>query len=243
MDLLTSFLRVCLTTHWSNSSVLLPPTNLSTCIIPNYYRKRRLTRFFLRLRKKIASEDLRTFGIHLGCQDHKISSFVKKRKNVQDAAYDFLLWAEEKYADDAKMWKKLIEALEILEKNRTIKKLRLRELLTAAQEKNPVIITVRKRNYGNVMFSQACVKNSVQGRRCTPPSGQTSPWVDTPSRQTPPLGRHPTPWQTPPQADTLLLGRHPPIRMSLQRTVRILMECILVYNSFVKYFLFKWKLD
>ena len=92
----------------------------------------------MRLRKKIASEDLRTFGIHLGCQDHKISSFVEKRKNVQDAAYDFLLWAEEKYADDAKMWKAILEALAILEKNRTIKNLCLEQRLAAAEERNQV---------------------------------------------------------------------------------------------------------
>ena len=126
---------------------------------------------FFEITKSIASEELRTFGIHLGCHDHKINFFLENNKYVQDAAYKLLLYAKEKYADDAKMWKKLIEALEILEKNRTIKKLRLRKLLTAAQEKNPVIITVRKRNCGNVMFSQACVKKSVQGRRCTPPSG------------------------------------------------------------------------
>ena len=63
-----------------------------------------------------------------------------------------------------------------------------------------------------------------------------TPWVDTPPadthrrqtytgrhpRQTP-LGRHPA-GQTPPQADT-----PPPSRQLLQRTVRILLECILVF--------------
>ena len=64
---------------------------------------------------------------------------------------------------------------------------------------------------GSLMVSQACVKNSAQGGRYTPP------------RQThTPLGRHP-------------LGRHPPgqitrppSRQPLQRMVHILLECILV---------------
>ena len=32
-----------------------------------------------------------------------------------------------------------------------------------------LFITVRKRSYGKVVFSQACIKNSVQGGSCTPP--------------------------------------------------------------------------
>ena len=190
---------------------------------------------FFEITKSIASEELRTFGIHLGCQDHKINFLIENNKYVQDAAYKLLLYAKEKYADDAKMWKKIIEALEILEKNRTIKKLRLKEILTAAQEKHPVIITVRKRSCGKVMFSQACVKNSVHGRgRCAPL------WADTL------LDRHP-PGQTPPRPDTTRpdtpWADPLPIRRSLQGIVRTLTECILVYNTFVKYFLFKWKLD
>ena len=50
------------------------------------------------------------------------------------------------------------------------------------------LFTVRKQSCRRVMFSQACVKNSVHGGRCNTPSGLT--------------GRHPL-WQTPP-------GRHPP---------------------------------
>ena len=92
------------------------------------------------------------------------------------------------------------------------------------------------------MFSEACVKNSVhRGDVCPsacwdthslgrqPPTGQTTPQADTP-RQTPPctdtpLGKHP-PGRHPP------LGRHHPTGQTpqrpLQRTVRILLECILV---------------
>ena len=87
------------------------------------------------------------------------------------------------------------------------------------------LITVRKWSCGKVMFSQACVKNSVhRGGGCTPP------------RQTPPLDRHPgqtTPWADTPLVDTPWAntppGRHPPsIRRPLRRSVRILPECILV---------------
>ena len=71
------------------------------------------------------------------------------------------------------------------------------------------------------MCSQACVKNSVHGRGSLPDNP-----LDRLGRHPP--GRHPredTPEQTPP-------GRHPldrtPLRRLLQRTVRILLECILV---------------
>ena len=52
-----------------------------------------------------------------------------------------------------------------------------------------IIISVRKRSCEKVMFSQACVKNSVHRGDCvsqhalgqTPP-GQTPPWADTPQQ-------------------------------------------------------------
>ena len=73
-------------------------------------------------------------------------------------------------------------------------------------------ITVRKRSCGKVMFSQACVKNSVWGAVCL--SGS---WEIVPG-QTPPLGRRHPP-----------LGRHP---HPLLQTLRILLECILVLILF-----------
>ena len=84
----------------------------------------------------------------------------------------------------------------------------------------PALITVRKRSFGKVMFSQACVKNSVHRGvrgRCTYP---LPPARQMPPGQTPPLGRHPPPW-----ADV-----YPSVRRPLQRTVRILLECILVLH-------------
>ena len=81
----------------------------------------------------------------------------------------------------------------------------------------PSIFTVRKQSCGKVRFSQASVKNSVHRGRCTSP------------RQTP-LGRHTPPSRHPPWAD-IPLGRHPPpMRRLVQRTVRILLECIFVSN-------------
>ena len=66
----------------------------------------------------------------------------------------------------------------------------------------------------------------------TPP-GQTSPRADTPWPDTP-MGRHPNgqtpPGQTPPRADT-----PSPSRRLLLRTVRILLECILVYKKLSVY--------
>ena len=74
-----------------------------------------------------------------------------------------------------------------------------------------------------VMFLHLSVSQSVHRRGvwtggCI--SQHETPPGQAPSRQTPP-GRH-TPWQTHPQADT------PSSWRSLQRTVRILLECILV---------------
>ena len=113
--------------------------------------------------------------------------------------------------------------------------------------------TVRKQSCGKVMFSQACVKNSVHGGVCLSACWDTPPWRQTPSpggrhpsleadthrwRQTP-LDRHP-PGQTPPLwRQTPHLGTHtpggrpppPPGRRLLQRTVRISPECILVVTG------------
>ena len=93
------------------------------------------------------------------------------------------------------------------------------------------IITVRKRSWGKVMFSQACVKNSVHGGEVytSPPRADTlpgrhpmgihpPPQADTSQsrhlpRQTPPwpstsLGRHLLPGQTLPLADGYCCGRY-----------------------------------
>ena len=59
------------------------------------------------------------------------------------------------------------------------------------------LITIPKRSCGKVMFSQACVKNSVH--RGVHPLGRQPPG------QTPPLGRHPLPRQTATAAN----GTHP----------------------------------
>ena len=99
---------------------------------------------------------------------------------------------------------------------------------------------------GNV-FTPVC--HSVhRGRGClpqcmlgyTPPWADTLPWVDTPQADAPSLGRHPPHWadtplwvdtpsqtDTPSQADT-----SPTSRRLLQRTIRVLLECILVFASF-----------
>ena len=79
------------------------------------------------------------------------------------------------------------------------------------------IFTARNSSWGKVMFSQACVKNSVHGDVCPKefwdiyPPRQTSPWAHPPL-----LGRHPPSW-----ADTLPsrhpLGRHPLGRHPLNR--------------------------
>ena len=73
------------------------------------------------------------------------------------------------------------------------------------------VITVRKRSCGKIMFLRLSVSHSVHGREVYTPLGRDSPGGH-------PLGR-PSP-----------LGRHPHPRRPLQRRVRIILECILVYN-------------
>ena len=84
------------------------------------------------------------------------------------------------------------------------------EALFTRSEVQPDIFTVRKRICGKVMFSQACVKNSVY-RGCLPDT--PPPARHPPPRQTPLLGRHPQDTHTPqvntPQTATAAYGTHP----------------------------------
>ena len=80
--------------------------------------------------------------------------------------------------------------------------------------------TVRKRSCRKVIFLHLFVILFTRGR-CTPP-GRYHPWQTPPPparipRQTSPPPD--TPWQTPPK------------RRQLQRSVRILLECILVHTN------------
>ena len=92
----------------------------------------------------------------------------------------------------------------------------------------PEIFYHPQRSCGKVMFLHLSVILSTGGvsdrhpRADTPRAGTPlvdTHWADTPWADTP-LGRHP-PRQTPPL-------HPPPPRRPLQRTVRILLECILV---------------
>ena len=86
------------------------------------------------------------------------------------------------------------------------------------------IFTVRKSSCGKVMFSQACVKNSLRevstsassGEGCLPLGlpRQPPPPADTPPRQTPLLGRHPQ--ADPPEMGTSVDSTHPTLMHSCQ---------------------------
>ena len=94
---------------------------------------------------------------------------------------------------------------------------------------------------GNV-FTSVCQEFCPQGEGVadtplwpTPPWADTSPGrhpsrADTPPGQTHPLARHP-PGRHPLLGPTPSPWADPPARRPLQRTVRILMECILIFNS------------
>ena len=118
----------------------------------------------------------------------------------------------------------------------------------------PNIVAVLKQSCGKVMFSQACVKNSVHrgevythplspGRQADPPPDRQPPWLTTSGQTTPQANNSPWadthPGQAQPNwADTPQLGKHsqadipPTIRRPLKRTVSILLECILVLGIF-----------
>ena len=90
-----------------------------------------------------------------------------------------------------------------------------------------------KRSSANVIFSQACVKNSVHR------GGGADTHLDRLGRCPPgrhPLGRHPNlgrhlPGQTPPWANTLpQADTLTPRRWLLQQAVHILLECIFVLS-------------
>ena len=76
-----------------------------------------------------------------------------------------------------------------------------------------------QRSCGKVMFSQACVKSSIHMGVYTS-MHWAGGWVDTPWAD--------TPWPTHPP------GQTPPLspKRPLQWTVRILLECILVFYNY-----------
>ena len=91
--------------------------------------------------------------------------------------------------------------------------------------------------WGKVIFSVACVKNSVHGggtRAGTPPGQVHPPGRYTPPRQVHPLGRYTPLGRYPPWAGTPPGQLHPPREQCMlgdtgnKRAVRILLECILV---------------
>ena len=73
-----------------------------------------------------------------------------------------------------------------------------------------------QRSWGKVIFSVACVKNSVHTEEGVP--GQV----------------HPPPGQVPTWAHTPPPGMYPPPPMVNERAVRILLECILIWHNFCR---------
>ena len=98
------------------------------------------------------------------------------------------------------------------------------------------IFTVRKRSCGKVMSLHLCVSHSVhRGVSTSVHAGiHTPPWAETPWADTPTSRQTPRAWawtRTPPRqrspwADT---PSPSPSRPLLLRTVRILLECIMVF--------------
>ena len=77
--------------------------------------------------------EVTTLGIHLGIKRHDVKYHVTNY-DVRDAAYRFRCWAEDNYGP-VENWEKIIQALKVLEKNRTIQELGLAERLEVAKRK------------------------------------------------------------------------------------------------------------
>ena len=122
---------------------------------------------------------------------------------------------------------------------RKLKHRREQNTFCSAQEicSNLELSLAEKYQFNTSLPSATVVAERLCFHRCLcPQGGCVHPWADTPPGQPPPVqipswadtplgryppGRHPTP-----------LGRHPPYRRPLQRTVHILLECILVLYNF-----------
>ena len=87
------------------------------------------------------------------------------------------------------------------------------------------IFTARNSSCGKVMFSQACVKNSLREVSTSTSSGEgclplglprQPPRADTPPRQTPLLGRHPQADTPPLEMGTSVDSTHPTLMHSCQ---------------------------
>ena len=98
---------------------------------------------------------------------------------------------------------------------------------TDTHRRGTCFITIYNSSCGKVMFSQASVILST--------GGGVHPQADTPLG-THPLDRHLPPGQTPTPPPPL--GRHPTLRRPLRRTVRILLECILVIQIEIEHHVF-----
>ena len=104
-----------------------------------------------------------------------------------------------------------------------------------------ITFTARNSSCGKVVFSQACVKNSVHGG-CVP--CHACPPHACPLPCTPPA-MHAPPARTPPLPRTFPLPRTPPpfgTHAVNERVVRILLECILVKDFYIVLFHFHFNL-
>ena len=125
------------------------------------------------------------------------------------------------------------------------------------QNGNPSILPPANEVWGKVIFSEACVKNSVhRGRGCLSACWDTTPLgADPPGTRHPPRSRHPPtrhpptrhppgpdtpPWEQAPPGSRSPRTRHPSPQQSMlrdtvnERAVCILLNCNLVFDKFRK---------
>ena len=84
-------------------------------------------------------EEVRTLGLHLGCDPYDIEYRLKKHQDVRETTYEIFLWFEENYADEVEKWSVLIKALREMDKNKTVTNLGLEDLLENVKMKQGLL--------------------------------------------------------------------------------------------------------
>ena len=79
-----------------------------------------------------SGDELSILGIWLGCDPNDVKRLKHRNTNIKDAAYEILSSFYE-YVPDDQRWGIVIEALRELDKNMTVKELKLEELHQRAQ--------------------------------------------------------------------------------------------------------------
>ena len=112
-------------------------------------------------------DELSSLGIGLGCDPRDVSELKQNRNNIKDVAYEILSSFYYSPVPKEERWMILIKTLGKLNKNMTVKKLRLEERHKDAQncrwEKSPkkrIVVVADNRCH----YKQFLISSSISGR-------------------------------------------------------------------------------